>query len=77
MNRKKKGIRVARGESALAAIQKAVPHWIHEKIEDPSSVTGFMYSRSCTCSECGYEASFEKPKCPHCGADMQYIKGLQ
>ncbi|MBE6128086.1 MAG: hypothetical protein E7185_02300 [Erysipelotrichaceae bacterium] len=76
MSRKKKGIKVNRGESALEAIQNQVPHWIHEKIEDPSSITGYMYSRSCTCSQCGFEASFEKPRCPHCGAEMQHMKGL-
>ena len=76
MSRKKKGINVNRGESALEAIQNQVPHWIHEKIEDPSSSTGYMYSRSCTCSQCGFEASFEKPRCPHCGAEMQHMKGL-
>ena len=76
MSRKKKGIKVNRGESTLEAIQNQVPHWIHEKIEDPSSITGYMYSRSCTCSQCGFEASFEKPRCPHCGAEMQHMKGL-
>ena len=76
MSRKKKGIKVNRGESALEAIQNQVPHWIHEKIEDPSSITGYMYSRSCTCSQCGFEASFEKPRCPHCGSEMQHMKGL-
>ena len=41
----KKGIRVGKGQSVLAAFQNAVPHWIHEKIEDPSYVGGFRYAR--------------------------------
>ena len=76
MNEKQKGINVAKGESAFEAIQNAIPHWIHDKKEDPTSVTGFLYLRSCRCSVCGCEVSFERPKCPHCGTDMQHMKGL-
>lgn len=49
---------------------KKTGHWIHEKIENESSVTGFVYTRECTCSECGYKANIEKTICPHCGAKM-------
>ena len=72
-----KGIKVGKGESALAALQEAIPHWIHDKKEDPSSITGFIYERSCTCSVCGFRVNMERPKCPHCGADMEHLNGLQ
>ena len=75
-NNERKGARVSKGESSLKALQEAMPHWIHAKKEDPSSVTGFLYERNCTCSVCGYEASFEKPKCPRCGAVMKSMKGI-
>ena len=71
-----KGIRVGKDQSVMDAMEKAIPHWIHEKVEDPSYVGGFRYARNCTCSVCGYEASFEKEKCPHCGTVMQHIKGI-
>ncbi|MBR3310222.1 MAG: hypothetical protein IKG15_00210 [Solobacterium sp.] len=73
---KNKGIRLGKNQSALEALQNALPHWIHEKIEDPTSVTGFMYARQCTCSACGYKASFEKEFCPHCRAKMKRLRGL-
>ena len=72
----KKGIRVGKGQSVLAAFQNAVPHWIHEKIEDPSYVGGFRYARNCSSSNCGYEASFEKEICPRCRKKMQHMKGI-
>ncbi len=68
-----KGIRVSKGESTIDKMKSLVPHWIHEKIEDPSYVGGFRYARNCTCSECGYESSFEKKTCPHCGVKMHQI----
>lgn len=43
-------------------------YWIHEKIEDSTSVTGYLYQRECKCSECGYQVNMEKQVCPNCGA---------
>ena len=45
-------------------------YWIHEKIEDSTSVTGYLYQRECKCSECGYQVNMEKQICPNCGAHM-------
>lgn len=45
-------------------------HWIHKKIEDSTAVSGFFYTRECTCSNCGKEVNMEKPHCPFCGAVM-------
>lgn len=45
-------------------------YWIHEKIEDSTSVTGYLYQRECKCSECGYHVNMEKQTCPNCGAYM-------
>lgn len=47
-----------------------LPHWIHDRKEDPSYLKGFVYLRSCTCSECGYHSHTEKPVCEGCGAKM-------
>ncbi|MBQ9328574.1 MAG: hypothetical protein IJ225_08595 [Solobacterium sp.] len=44
--------------------------WIHTRIEDPASVTGYFILPECTCSECGYVANFERERCPHCMAVM-------
>ena len=71
-----KGIRIQKGESALEAMRDIIPHWIHDTREDPSSVTGLIYLRTCRCSECGFHVSFEKPFCPHCGAVMNKIRGI-
>lgn len=71
-----KGIRIQKGESVLDAMREVIPHWIHDTREDPSSVTGLIYLRTCTCSECGFRVSFEKPFCPHCKARMQNFKGI-
>jgi rubrerythrin len=71
-----KGIRIQKGESALDAMRDVIPHWIHDIREDPSSVKGFVYLRTCTCSVCGYKASFEKPFCPHCKAVMNKLRGI-
>lgn len=75
-NIRKKGIRVGKGESTMEAMKDAIPHWIHDKREDPSSVTGFIYLPGCTCSSCGYHSNMEKPVCPHCGARMSREKGI-
>ena len=72
----KKGIRVKKGQSVMEAFQNAVPHWIHDRTEDSSYVTGYRYERSCTCSSCGYKASLEKEYCPGCGKKMQHMKGI-
>ena len=45
-------------------------HWIHKKVEDPTAVSGFFYTRECACSNCGKEVNMEKPHCPFCGAVM-------
>ena len=45
-------------------------YWIHEKIEDSTSITGYLYQRECKCSECGYQVNMEKQICPNCGAHM-------
>lgn len=45
-------------------------YWIHEKIKNENSVSGFIYKRECTCSNCGKEVNMEKEKCPYCGAVM-------
>ncbi len=45
-------------------------YWIHERVEDTNSVTGYFYKRECTCSECGNQVNMEKPVCPYCGAVM-------
>lgn len=45
-------------------------YWIHKKIEDSTSVTGYLYQRECKCSECGYQVNMEKQICPNCGAYM-------
>ena len=45
-------------------------YWIHEKVQDDTSVSGFIYKRECTCSECGKKVNLEKPVCPYCGSIM-------
>ncbi|MBR2812428.1 MAG: hypothetical protein IKD69_13710 [Solobacterium sp.] len=76
MQIKEKGIRVGKGESVMEAMQKAIPHWIHERVADPHFVGGYKYKRNCRCSVCGYESSFEKPVCPHCQRKMQQLRGI-
>ena len=71
-----KGVKVAKGQSALEALRNALPHWVHETKEDPSYVTGFYYLPGCKCSECGFKVSYERPYCPHCGSKMQKMKGI-
>ncbi|MBR3357552.1 MAG: hypothetical protein IKG46_06945 [Solobacterium sp.] len=72
----RKGIRVKKNQSVIEAMQSMIPHWDHEKIEDPSYVLGFRYARTCRCSVCGYVSSFEKPVCPHCQTKMKNLAGL-
>jgi rubrerythrin len=76
MNEIKKEIQVLKGESSLDAIQKAIPHWIHDTRKDDSSVTSEVFLPSCKCSLCGYHSNMEKERCPHCGAIMRKIKGV-
>ncbi len=45
-------------------------YWIHEKVEDPTAISGFFYKRECKCSECDYQVNMEKKVCPNCGAIM-------
>lgn len=49
-------------------------YWIYEKIEDSTSVTGYLYQRECKCSECGYQVNMEKQVCPNCGTHMDKEK---
>lgn len=60
-------------EAALHKIiesRKKHGYWIHEKIPNDSSVTGYYYKRECTCSECGHLVNMEKIICPYCNAIM-------
>ena len=45
-------------------------HWKHTKVKDPKLVSGYLYKPECTCSNCGYYSTMEKPVCPKCGAEM-------
>ncbi|MBQ3272718.1 MAG: hypothetical protein IJH44_05645 [Solobacterium sp.] len=47
------------------------PYWIHDQILDPDYPDGVKVLPGCTCSECGFKVSFERDKCPHCGAVMR------
>ncbi|HCK88353.1 MAG TPA: hypothetical protein DHW39_06050 [Erysipelotrichaceae bacterium] len=69
-NNAKGGIRIGKNDSAYEAIMDAMPHWIHKTKEDASSLTGFLYLPQCSCSVCGFEVSFERERCPHCGVKM-------
>lgn len=60
----------------MAEVQKHA-YWIHKKKEDKNSVSGFIYLRECTCSNCGYEANMEKPVCPSCQAIMDAAEPKQ
>ena len=68
---RKGGIKIGKNESVLEAIRYGLPHWIHETVDDDTYVIGKRYLRECTCSECGYKVSFERPVCPHCGVKMR------
>ena len=46
------------------------PIWIHDKIENPSFVTGYMILKSCTCGVCGYHTNIERDVCPNCNTVM-------
>lgn len=52
-------------------IQKSAPHWIHKTIKSSAFVSGYRTLPECDCSECGFTANSEKPKCPRCGAIMK------
>ena len=71
-----KGIRLNKGESALDAMKKRVPHWIHDTKKDEHYINGVIYLPGCTCSECGFHSSREKDVCPHCGKSMHSLKGI-
>lgn len=45
-------------------------YWIHERREDKSSISGYIYLPQCKCSNCGNSVNMEKPVCPYCGALM-------
>ena len=83
------GVKVNKNESAMASLQKRLPHWIHHtRVDesnvnahwihhtrvDESNVNGMVYLPKCDCSECGYTVSFEKPVCPHCHVKMNVFK---
>lgn len=53
----------------MAGLQKH-GYWIHKKIRAEHSVTGYVYERQCTCSNCGEVTNMEKKVCPSCGAIM-------
>ena len=44
---------------------------IHDKIESPLSVTGYFYSVSGTCPECGTQVMCYANYCPYCSARME------
>ena len=54
--------------------KEKLPYWIHEKIDDEESVTGFYYLPQCHCSKCGHLSSYEKTVCPHCRSRMDLNK---
>ena len=54
------GVKVNKNESAMASLQKRLPHWIHHTRVDESNVNGMVYLPKCDCSECGYTVSFVK-----------------
>lgn len=45
-------------------------YWIHARKPDPHSISGYFYTRECTCSSCGHSSNMEKDHCPFCGAVM-------
>ena len=45
-------------------------YWIHTRKENPQSVTGHFILPECKCSSCGFTVSWERERCPHCGAVM-------
>lgn len=44
--------------------------WIHKRVQNAESVTGYFILPECKCSLCGYSSTFEKERCPHCKAIM-------
>ena len=45
-------------------------HWIHDRVENKSSVKGYFILPGCVCSSCGTPQPSEREKCPRCGAIM-------
>ena len=45
-------------------------YWVHTKVRNEQSVTGYFILPECTCSMCGYVAGYERERCPHCRALM-------
>ncbi len=58
-------------ETAELSEPERKPYWIHDQILDPDYPDGVKVLPGCTCSECGFKVSFERDKCPHCGAVMR------
>jgi uncharacterized OB-fold protein len=50
--------------------KKKHAYWIHDRKEEDSSMTGYLYLPSCKCSNCGYHSTMEKKVCPECGCLM-------
>ena len=73
---KGKGIHLTKGESALDAMKRRVPNWIHDTKKDEHYLNGIVYLPGCTCSECGFHSTREKDVCPHCGSKMHSMKGI-
>ncbi len=61
----------AAGENTEVSEPEHQPYWIHDQILDPDYPDGVKVLPGCTCSECGFKVSFERDKCPHCGAVMR------
>ncbi len=44
--------------------------WIHQKVNNDSSVTGYFILPTCICSNCGFFVQSERERCPKCRAIM-------
>ena len=69
-NRKTTGAYVTGDTSSLEVIKEKAPHWIHHTKESEDYMGGVIYLPECECSRCGFVASREKERCPHCGSIM-------
>ena len=45
-------------------------YWIHTKVKNDRSVSGYFTLAECSCSRCGFIVASEKERCPHCRAVM-------
>ena len=54
--------------------RKAVhAYWIHQKVNNASSVTGYFILPSCICSNCGNYVTSERDRCTKCRAIMDAV----